>query len=311
MNEELLADLIDANEGVLRTAEALTCMSRNELYWRLSTGQWQRPCHGVVVPHSGALDDRQLLRVALERCGPKAVLAGLTAAKLDQFKGFDDEPVAAVPIYVLMPPGSKRRPAPLGLSVIVRYSTHLTEKDVHPAWTPRRTRTARSLVDAASWMKTDRGAMAVLAAGVQQGKARVTDLRTVLDRVGMVHRRGLMLDILGDIEGGAQALSELDFTRKVVRQFGLPEPSRQAGKRDSMGRRRWIDVVFEEWKVMVEIDGSQHTQPLDQWDDMERDNDNELDGYRVLRFPAWLVRDKPESVAKKILDVLRKCGYEG
>ena len=118
-----------------------------------------------------------------------------------------------------------------------------------------------------------------------------------------------MLDILGDIEGGAQALSELDFTRKVVRQFKLPEPSRQVGKRDSRNRRRWIDVLFEEWKVMVEIDGAQHLQPLDQWDDMERDNDNELDGYRVLRFPAWMVRDNPEHVAKKLLDALRRNGY--
>lgn len=211
-----------------------------------------------------------------QRCGPKAALAGLTAAKLDQFKGFDDKAVADVPVYVLIPPGTKRRKAPPGLSVIVHYSEFLTDGDVHPAWRPRRTRTARSLVDAASWMKSDRGAMAVLAAGVQQGKARVADLRAVLDRIGMVRRRGLMLDILGDIEGGAQALSELDFTRKVVRQFGLPEPSRQVGKRDSRNRRRYIDAVFEEWKVMVEM-----------------------------------VRDKPECVAKKVLDALRRGGYSG
>lgn len=309
MDEELLSQLIDTNDGVLRTAEALTCMSENELRCRIARGRWQRPCNGLVVPHSGSLSDKELLRVALERCGPRAVLAGLTAAKIDQFKGFDDKPVAEVPVYVLLPPGVKRPVAPLALSIITHYSKLLTDEDVHPSRQPRRTRIARSLVDAAAWMRTDRGAMAVLAAGVQQNLVRVGDLRSVINRVGMVRRRGLMLDILGDIEGGAQALSELDFTRKVIRQFKLPEPSRQVGKRDSRNRRRWIDVLFEEWKVMAEIDGAQHIQPLDQWDDMERDNDNELDGYRVLRFPAWMVRVNPEHVAKKILDALRRNGY--
>lgn len=312
MDARLLTTLIDDNEGVLTTTQALTCLKRTELRWRVDSGKWQRPCHGVVVAHSGPLSDTQLLRVALTRWGPQAVLAGLTAAKLDNFRGFDDKsPVADVPVYILTPPGTKRRTAPSGLTVIVHQSKLLSEKDVHPLRRPRRTRIARSLVDAAAWMPTDRGAMAVLAAGVQQGKARVTDLRAVIDRAGMVRRRGLMLGILGDIEGGAQALSELDFTRKVVRQFKLPEPSRQVAKRDSRNRRRWIDVVFEEWKVVVEIDGAQHIQPIDQWDDMERDNDFEMDGYRVLRFPAWLVRDKPELVAKKVLDALRRGGYRG
>jgi hypothetical protein len=253
-----------------------------------------------------------MLRVALLRCGPGAALAGLTAARLDNFTGFDDKkPIDERPVYVTTPIGRRRNSAPLGLSVIVHRSRLLSNTDVHPSRQPRRTRVARSLVDAAQWMPTDRGAMAVLAAGIQQRLVRVTDLRAQLGRPGRLDRRGLMLDILGDIEGGAQALSELDFTRKVVRQFHLPEPSRQVGKRDAKNRRRWIDVAFEEWMVLVEIDGAQHDDPRHRWDDMERDNDLEIDGYRVLRFPAWLVRDNPEQVAKKILVVLQRRGYKG
>jgi hypothetical protein len=187
----------------------------------------------------------------------------------------------------------------------------LTDDDVHPYLEPKRTRMSRSLVDAASWMPTDRGAMAVLAAGVQQRKTRVCDLRDVLDRNKRIRRRGLMYAILGDIEGGAQALSELDFTRGVIRQFRLPEPSRQVGRKDAQGRQRWIDVLFDEWNVVVEIDGTQHREPLEQWDDMDRDNDLNIDGYRVLRFPAWLVRKNPELVARKILQALHKAGYRG
>lgn len=307
-----LETLIRQNDSVLDTAAVLTCMTRAQLRRQISSGRWQRPFDGVVVTHSGPLTDLQKLRVAMLRCGPQAVLAGLTAARLDKFTWLAGKKAPADdPIYVLTPPGRRRRPAPLDLEVIVHQSRMLTELDVHPLRQPKRTRIARSLVDAASWIETERGAMAVLAAGVQQGRTRVTDLRSVLDRNETVHRRRLMYDILGDIEGGAEALSELDFTRKVIRQFRLPEPSRQVGRRDSRDKQRWIDVIFDEYNLAVEIDGAQHMEPLDQWDDMERDNDLNIDGYRVLRFPAWLVRRNPEHVAKKILEALRRGGYRG
>ena len=70
-------------------------------------------------------------------------------------------------------------------------------------------------------------------------------------------------------------------------------------------------MLFDEWKVAVEIDGAQHITPLEQWDDMARDNDLNADGCRVLRFPGWLVRQKPEIVARTILQVLRANGYPG
>jgi hypothetical protein len=151
----------------------------------------------------------------------------------------------------------------------------------------------------------------VLAAGAQQRRVRGQDLRATLDRMTRVRRRRLMYEILADVEGGAQALSELDFTRQVIRRFRLPEPSRQAGRRDSHGRQRWIDVLFDEWKVAVEIDGVQHITPLEQWDDMERDNDLSADGHQMLWFPAWLVRRNPEIIAAKILSALRAKGYKG
>ncbi len=56
--------------------------------------------------------------------------------------------------------------------------------------------------------------------------------------------------------------------------------------------------------------GAQHTEdPLQRWDDMERDIDLGLDGYLTLRFPAWLVRANPEYVARRILEALCKAGY--
>lgn len=150
--------------------------------------------------------------------------------------------------------------------------------------------------------------MAVLAAGTQQRLVRVGDLAAVVARNPRLHRRQLITTTLHDIAGGSQALSELDFTKLVIRGFGLPEPNRQSPRRDSNGRRRYLDVVWDEWKLAVEIDGATHLDALQYWDDMERDNELTLNGYRTLRFPAFVVRARPDYVAAKIRQALRKNG---
>jgi very-short-patch-repair endonuclease len=71
-------------------------------------------------------------------------------------------------------------------------------------------------------------------------------------------------------------------------------------------------VAWDDCKIAVEIDGAQHTEdPLQRWDDMERDIDLMLDGYRTLRFPAWLVRKNPGYVAHRILEALSTAGCRG
>lgn len=304
-----LSDLLAEHDGVLSSAQALECMTRSELRWKITSGRWQQPCRGVVTAQDGPLTDRQVLRVAQLWAGPQAVIAGLTAATLDGFRWLTSEDLTT--IHLLVPKGRKLRPAPLLVDVSVRYSTMLSMQDVHPVHQPRRTRIARSLIDAASWASTDRKGLAVLAAGVQQRVVRSSDLAEVLARNPHIPRRKLMFETLADIEGGAQALSELDFTQKVIRQNRLPEPDRQAARRDSRGRRRWLDVVWEKWRVVVEIDGAQHADALQRWDDMDRDNDLQISGYRVLRFPSWLVRTRPDYVAMKVLQALREAGFPG
>src|ERR1700690_207553 len=97
-----LAGVIDEHEGVLSAATALRYMTEKQLRCRVTSGRWQKPSRGVVVAQSGPLTDRQMLRAALFRAGPRAALAGLTAARLDGFKGFDDKiPLLIAPFTCL------------------------------------------------------------------------------------------------------------------------------------------------------------------------------------------------------------------
>jgi hypothetical protein len=248
----------------------------------------------------------QILWIATLWAGPGAALAGLTAARLAGFRGFDEK---ADSIHLLLPATRTARATRPPLRLVVHYSRCLTSADIHPARQPAQTRIARSLVDAAAWMGTDRGAQAVLASGVQQRLVRVADLSAEVDRNPRLHRRRLIKTTLADIAGGAHALSELDFMRLVVHQFNLPVPDRQVPRRDQQGRRRWLDACWEQARLVVEIDGAAHIDVLTYWDDMDRGNDLTLDHYRVMRFPAWVIRYNPEFVATKIRQALREAGY--
>jgi very-short-patch-repair endonuclease len=299
--DHALAELLSEQDGVLRVDGAMQYMTRDALRWRVSSGRWQQPCRGVVVAQSGPLTEVQALRVAVLWAGPGAALGGLTAARLDGLSGFEDR--ERRPVHLLVPASSSVRRVRPGLPLVVHYSRLFGADDVHPLREPRRTRVARSLVDAAAWMSNDRGTQAVLAAGVQQRLARPGDLLAVVAANQRLPRRAMIKATLDDIAGGAQALSELDLTR-LVRRYRLPEPDRQAPRRDSAGRRRWLDAVWEAAKLIVEVDGIHHLDVAQYWADMDRDNDFTLDDYRVLRFPAVAVRYRGGHVAGQIRGAL-------
>ena len=293
------AELRDAQAGVVTVTSAFRYLGESAVRWRLQRGRWRRAGPGVLVTQSGPLTEEQRLWVPLLAAGAGAVLAGLTAARLDGLTGFEDPRV-----HLLIPAARRMRQALPG--AVMHRSVLLGTADVHPVRRPPRTRVGRSLVDAAAWAATERGARAILAAGVQQRLIRAADLSGVVDHRPRVHRRALIRATLADVAGGAEALSELDLCA-LVRRFGLPEPDRQVERRDGQGRR-WLDAVWHQARLVVEIDGRWHMDVRAWWADMERDNELTVDGYRVLRFPAFVVRDTPELVAMLIARALNRAG---
>jgi hypothetical protein len=289
-----LEEILERQSGVVDIASALRCVAPGVIRWRLESGRWQQPGRGIMVAHSGPLSQEQTMWVAVLWSGPGSALAGLTAAQMDGLSGF-----ASRGIHVLVPASRHLTKERLRVPVVVHRSRLLGAADIHPVRLPPRTRLARSLVDAAAWMASDDRARAVLAAGVQQRLVRADDLMTVAGRCVRVKRRSLITATLTDIAGGAEALSELDFSR-LIRRFGIPEPDRQAERRDSQGRRRWLDALWETAKLIVEVDGLWHMDAITWWEDMRRDNEFTVNGYRVLRFPAFAVRYQPEAVARQV-----------
>ncbi|GLH95903.1 endonuclease domain-containing protein [Phytohabitans aurantiacus] len=154
-------------------------------------------------------------------------------------------------------------------------------------------------VDAAQWMRFDADAQSVLAAAYQQRRVTPAELREALDAMCNVRRRSLMAATISDLEGGAEALSEIDLVR-LCRRYGLPIPDLQERRTDASGRIRYLDAYWRERRVHVEVDGAHHMDVRHWAADMRRQNDVWIAGDRILRFAAFEVRNRPDVVAAQI-----------
>ncbi|TCB96639.1 DUF559 domain-containing protein [Micromonospora zingiberis] len=286
---------------MLSLDQARQHLSPKAIRHRVSSGRWRRVHRAVYVTHNGPIAPAQLPWIGVLSAGPAAMLGGLSAARAWGLRRYDDGLV-----HILLPASCRARSLPPGIRV--HRTTLLPESDILAVGQPRRTMPARSLVDAAQWAPSDQQARSIIAAGFQQRLVAGDDVRQVLDRLPRARRRSLIGQTAADAAGGSHSLPELDFLR-LVRHAGLPEPTRQAVRRDATGRRRYLDALFEEWQVHVEIDGSQHLDPATAWADMRRQNDLWQNGDRVLRFPAWAIRHHPTDVIAQLRAALLAAGW--
>jgi very-short-patch-repair endonuclease len=231
------------------------------------------------------------------------MLAGATAARWCGLRGYESG------VIHLLVPTDRRidRHAYRGLPVVThRSSTLLPDEAVER---PPRTNIARSLVDAAQWAATDDAARAIVAAGFQQRLVRLDEITAALDRMPRARRRRLVLQTAMDAAGGAHSVAEIDLGR-LCRRYRLPVPTHQQRRRDHRGRRRWLDAYWEEWRLHVEVDGGHHTEVREWWADMQRQNALWVAGDRVLRFPTWALRHRPNDVAEQIRTALIAAGWQ-
>ena len=300
-----LDELLKRQSGVISVRQALRYVTEGVIESRLRHGRWLRPHRGVLVTHTGEVTPRQRLWIASLAVGgdEPAPLAGLTALVAHGLEWYQPPTIS-----VLLPAGKQNRRPPKG--VTVRRTTTLGPRDVFARARPPRTRPPRSVVDAAAWARSDREARGIIATAFQQGFVRLGDVLDAVARQPRARRRTLTAATARDAAGGATSLGELDLL-DVIRRGGLPVPTFQHGRRDADGRQRYLDAYYEEYQLHLEIDGAQHDNPTRAWEDMARHNALWRPGDRVLRFPAWLVRDRPEVVLAQLRAALRQAGWRG
>ena len=126
---------------------------------------------------------------------------------------------------------------------------------------------------------------------VQQGVAPADRIGQALLQVKRDRRLAFVIDVVTDLLGGVRSLAELDFARECRRR-GLPEPTRQVVRRGRDGRY-YLDVVWEEWGVVVEVDGIHHALAQEVVADALRHNDVTLGNLTVLRLRCSACASRP------------------
>lgn len=285
-------------EGVISRPQAYAIgMTRAEVRAEIAASRWLRHGSQSLITHRGPLTPAARFRAALLEAGPRALLDGESALIASGLKNYESRT-----IRVSVPRGARVR---RGAGLNIRQTRRWSADDLAPGGIAR-TRPAVAGVRAALWARSDKQAALLLAMTVQQGLATAEQLGVEMLRVRRDRRRTLVHDVLLDLLGGVRSLGEIDFARECRRR-GLPEPTRQVVRRGRNGRY-YLDVMWAEWRVVVEIDGIQHTWAESVVDDALRHNAVTLQDATVLRLPLLGLRVAAEDFFAQIEQALRDGG---
>lgn len=239
-----------------------------------AAGRWRVLGRQTVCVHTGELSQRAMWWRAVIETGPDVcALDGVSALIAAGARSLSEQEIHLSVRHA-------NRPLPLP-GVRIHQVRRWDPRDVNGAGIPR-VRPATATVRAAHWAASDRQAALFLCVAVQQRIVTPEALQWAAARVYGRRRRSFVKQIVADLADGAHSLGELDFAQ-LCRNRGLPEPSRQVLRRGPRGRV-YLDVRWDHLKLVVEIDGSQHTQGLSVATDNLRANAVALSGDTVLRI---------------------------
>jgi very-short-patch-repair endonuclease len=171
----------------------------------------------------------------------------------------------------------------------------------------RRTRPDVAGVRAALWATSDKQAVYLLTLVVQRGLTTAELLGAQALRIRRDRRRQLVQTTILDLLEGARSLGELDVVRELRRR-GLPLPTRQVLRRDKASRY-YLDLYWDEYGLVVEVDGIHHAWATNVVGDALRQNSLVIASDRVLRLPLLGLRLEPDAFFDQIEEALVAGGW--
>lgn len=272
-------------------------VSRAEVRANIRADRWARVGRQSVCVHRGPLTQHARHWLAVIEAGPRAYLDGGSAVIAAGLKNF-----TMTKVRVSVPRGARM----MRISgVDIRQTRRWCPDDLAPG-PLRRSRVEVAAIRHALWARSDREAALVLTMSVQQEITTAEKLGVEMLRVRRDKRRGFIHAVLLDLLGGVRSLGELDVARECRRR-GLPDPSRQVVRRGRNGRY-YLDIYWDRWKLVVEVDGIQHAMAQQIVGDAIRQNDLVLQGNTVLRLPLLGLRISPDDFFAQIEDALAAAG---
>jgi hypothetical protein len=289
-----------AQSGVLARRQLLEVgLSSSDIDRLVRRREWRVAHPGVLVDHTGPLTWAQREWVAVLAMWPAALC--------------HESAIPGVPtreIHVAIGLHRTLRPLP---GTRLHPTAHLEER-VDWRASPPRIRTDHAIVDLMSRRIKCSDVAGAYAALAQACFSATTPDRVerALGRRARVAGRPLISGMLSDLRTGACSVLERGYLHRVERPHGLPRARRQRPSLAS-GERTDQDVRYEEYGVIVELDGRAiHDRP-ESWDaDAARDLAELATAAAVTaRVTYGLVFGRQCATAGWIGQILQRQGWRG
>jgi hypothetical protein len=307
MGIQLPAEALELLEGqgmvIARNQCDLAGIRPEDMDNALRTGRWKITNRGVYQAFTGELTRLAELHSALLRAGEGAVLSHWTEAERH---GLLKNPSQSIHITVPTP----RNPVKHGtISGIVIHRSDSILRTRHPAMTPACTRIEDTVLDLIEVAPTFDVGYMWLARAIGGRQTTGDRIRKALDQRRRFRWRREVELALGDAADGAHSWLERRYIRQVERPHGIPPASRQVRVRRG-GRNTYLDNLYAEYGVCVELDGAVAHPAAEQWRDKRRDNVNLADEIETFRFGYLDLHDRTHQCATAAL-VSRKLRAHG
>jgi hypothetical protein len=294
--------LIAQAEAIARRQSAVVGVDPDTMRNRVRSGRWQRLHWGVYAAFSGDPARETVLWAALLRAGPGAVLSHQTAAERH---GLVDEPSSLITITV---PAGRHPGRWVKIPGVVIHRSDAILRTRHPAMLPPCTRVEDTVLDLIEVAPTFDDAYAWICRAIGRRRTTADRIRRAMHVRKKMRWRREIETALGDAESGALSVLEYRYVYRVERPHGLPVARRQARIRQGTGSR-YLDNLYEEYGVCVELDGTAAHPAEEQWRDKRRDNANAVAGIVTLRFGLLDLGDRRCRTAAAVATLLRVRGW--
>ncbi len=294
--------LAQLQRGILAAAQIRQAgLTKDLIHSQLRAQRWQRLHRGVYATFTGNPDREGYLWAAVLRGGPGALLSYYTAAEVH---GLTDRPAAAIHLTI---PDSRRM---LPVRGIVIHVSSRAWQAAHPTQIPPRTSVPETILDLAQVSATAEAACDWIARGIGRRLTTQDRLRSALAKRGRIRFRAEIAEMLGDAWAGVHSALEYRYVHRVEIPHGLPRGRRQA--RVMCGPSvRYRDVLYEAFRLIVELDGRAAHPGDTRWNDIRRDNSAAADGQVTLRYGWHDVTRRPCLVAAQVAATLRLAAPPG
>jgi hypothetical protein len=308
--------LIASQGGVIsRSQGAEFGLAGEKMRNRVRFADWQHVQRGVYATFSGDLRRESRLWAVLLRAGPEAMLSHQTAAEL---YGLTKQPSSL--IHMTVPHDSN--PARYSkLPGVVVHRSRIIEATRHPALLPPRTRIEDTVLDLIGDLDDPADRYDLICRAIGSQLTTAPRLREALDKRSRFRDRREAESALGDAGQGAMSNLERRYLRGVERRHKFPVATRQTRIRAG-GRSIYLDNLYQDYLVCVELDGHAAHPDSEQWRDKRRDRRNlALEKIVTMRFGYLDLRTQEAQcrTAGEVVRVLRdrgpwvgaRCGLAG